>query len=73
MLEAPTNMAEVKSIVWKCNGSKAPDSDGYNFNFYKRWWNIVWEEVLEFVADFMLRGKLENGLNSTFITLIPKT
>jgi hypothetical protein len=28
----------VKQVVWDCDGSKAPNSDGYTFSFYKKVW-----------------------------------
>jgi len=35
-LERPSSMEEVKQVVWDCDGSKAPNSDGYTFSFYKK-------------------------------------
>jgi hypothetical protein len=29
-------MEEVKQVVWDFDGSKAPNSDGYTFSFYKK-------------------------------------
>jgi hypothetical protein len=35
-LERPSSMEEVKQVLWDFDGSKAPNSDGYTFSFYKK-------------------------------------
>ena len=37
-LESPFSLEEVKRVVWQCVGSKVPGSDGFNFNFMKKFW-----------------------------------
>ncbi|EOY08208.1 Uncharacterized protein TCM_022551 [Theobroma cacao] len=63
---------EVWQTVNNCDGRKAPGPDGYNMNFFKKQWRIVKGKVMEFVNHFFTMGKLEPGINNSFITLIPK-
>ncbi|XP_073263045.1 uncharacterized protein [Populus alba] len=71
-LERPPSMEEVKQAVWDCDGSKAPDPDGFTFCFYKKVWNIISSKVFMLVKSFFRTGKLPKGINSSFVTLIPK-
>lgn len=59
--------------VWDCGSHKAPGPDGFNFNFTKRSWDVVGEEIIEMVMEFHDKGQLPKGINSTHIMLIPKT
>ncbi|XP_022765899.1 uncharacterized protein LOC111310750 [Durio zibethinus] len=72
LLEAPFEMDELKEVIWEGESSKAPVPVGYNFNFYRKAWNFIREELMQFLANFHSNVKLEKGLNSSFITLIPK-
>ena len=71
-LEEVVSLEELKNAVWDCEGSKAPGPDGFNFNFFKKSWLLIKDELMGFVMDFMRKGKMERGLNNAFITLIPK-
>ena len=35
-LEVPFSIDEVKEAIWICESSKAPGSNGFNLNFYKK-------------------------------------
>ncbi|EOY19749.1 Uncharacterized protein TCM_045057 [Theobroma cacao] len=72
-LEALISMEELKFAIWSCDGSKAPGPDGFNLNFFKHYWSFIKSELFDFISDFMTRGKLDKGINSSFIALIPKT
>ena len=50
---------------------KTPSHDGFNFNFYKRFWNLLKNDILYWFQSF-LRDKLSNIINNSYITLIPK-
>jgi len=65
-------MEELKIAVWDCESYKCPGSDGVNFGFIKDFWLDMKEDLMHFVADIHRNGKLLRGINSTFITLIPK-
>lgn len=71
-LTKPFNIEEVKKAVWDCDGSKSPGPDGISFDFIKKFWDILKEDFMRFLSEFHRNGKLANGINSTFIALIPK-
>jgi len=63
---------EVKSAVWDYDGFKCPGSDGVNLGFIKDFWADLKEDLMHFLSDFHRNGKLLKGINSPFITFIPK-
>lgn len=63
---------EIKAAVWDCDGSKSPGPDGFNLEFFRPCWDIVKGDVMRVVREFHMHGKLARGVNSSFITLIPK-
>jgi len=65
-------MEELKIAVWDCDSYKCPRPDGVNFGFIKEFWLDMREKLMHYVSDFHRNGKLLKGINSTFITLIPK-
>ncbi|CAL5438187.1 unnamed protein product [Camellia sinensis] len=71
-LESDFSVAEIKSAVMDCDGNKAPGPDGFNLLCYQKFWKIMKGEVVQFVKEFQTNGKLVKGINSSFITLIPK-
>ncbi|XP_056698158.1 uncharacterized protein [Spinacia oleracea] len=72
-LLAPVTSEEVKYAMFSINGDKAPGPDGFGSYFFRENWNIVGEDVTKAVLDFFHTGKLLKEINSTTITLIPKT
>ncbi|XP_038704713.1 uncharacterized protein LOC120000656 [Tripterygium wilfordii] len=71
-MELPFSNDEIRKAVWSCEGNKAPGPDGFNFNFIKRAWDIIEDDVYGLVHKFYASGKLPQGVNSSFITLVPK-
>ena len=63
---------EIKQAVWCCDSSRAPDPDGYNFNFVKRCWNQIGEDFIDYVSSFFVTDCAPNGANITWVTLAPK-
>ncbi|GKV01045.1 hypothetical protein SLEP1_g13643 [Rubroshorea leprosula] len=63
---------EIDEAVWGCNGTKSPGPDGFNFNFIKKVWPVIKEDVYAFLAEFHENGKLVKGSNASFLVLIPK-
>lgn len=72
MLEAEFTEAEIKAVVKECDGNKAPGLDGFNMLCFQKFWKIMKGEVINFVKEFHKNGRLVKGINSSFITLIPK-
>ncbi|GLT87099.1 hypothetical protein SLE2022_051990 [Rubroshorea leprosula] len=71
-LERPFSIEEIEEGLRSCEGSKAPGPDGYNFSFLKFAWNSLKEDFMSFFKEFHRNGRLVSGLNSSFLTLIPK-
>lgn len=53
-------------------GDKAPGPDDFPIAFYKVYWEIVKDDMMQVLADFHDRGFLKKGSNVTFILLISK-
>ncbi|GJR37384.1 RNA-directed DNA polymerase, eukaryota [Tanacetum coccineum] len=71
-LECSTSYDEIKKAVWDCGTNKSPGPDGFTFEFYQKYWNILDQDIVAAVSEFFASGKFPLGCNSTFITLIPK-
>nr|XP_016464868.1 PREDICTED: uncharacterized protein LOC107787776 [Nicotiana tabacum] len=64
---------KVKDALWDIEGTKALGPNGYGSQFFKDSWNNVGEDANATVLEFFQSGKMLNALNSTVITLIPKS
>ncbi|XP_074305100.1 uncharacterized protein LOC141640037 [Silene latifolia] len=73
ILLAPVTKKEVKDALFHIPNDKAPGPDGYSSKFFKDSWDIVGEEVSEAIMDFFESGSLLGQINTTMVTLIPKT
>ena len=71
-LVKPFSVDEVKVTVWDCDSFKSPGSDDVNFGFIKEFWQILKDDITRLITEFHWNGKLARGINTTFITLIPK-
>ncbi|GJZ56133.1 RNA-directed DNA polymerase, eukaryota, partial [Tanacetum coccineum] len=71
-LERECTKEEIKVAVWDCGTDKTPGPDGFTFGFYRRYWNLIEGDVVRAVKWFFHHGRIPNGGNSSFITLIPK-
>nr|GFC63760.1 RNA-directed DNA polymerase, eukaryota [Tanacetum cinerariifolium] len=71
-LENDITNEEIKKAVWDCGSDKSPGPDGFTLEFFKKFWSIVGEDVINAVKEFFKSSKFPNGCNSSFITLIPK-
>ena len=58
--------------MWGCDGLKAPGPDGFNFNFIRKAWSLLKEDIMNAFHKFFQFGSLPGGANASFITLIPK-
>nr|GEU48147.1 RNA-directed DNA polymerase, eukaryota [Tanacetum cinerariifolium] len=62
-LECAVSNEEIKKAVWDCGSDKSPGPDGFTFEFFKKFWCIVGDDV---------SSSFPNGCNPLFIALIPK-
>ncbi|CAN0918507.1 LINE-1 retrotransposable element ORF2 protein [Linum grandiflorum] len=51
---------------------KSPGPNGYSAYFFKRFWTIVGDDVIDAVRSFFFSGKLPRWVNSVALALIPK-
>eukprot|EP00253_Pinus_taeda_P006842 PITA_06842 len=66
-------MEEVEEVVMNKKKGKAPGPDGFTVEFYQAVWHFMGQEILEAVEESRLKQKIWPGINSTFLTLIPKS
>ena len=52
--------------------TKSPGPDGMSPIFFQRYWDIVGLYVVDYVLKIIRTGVMPNGLNDTYICLIPK-
>ncbi|XP_028064362.1 uncharacterized protein LOC114267521 [Camellia sinensis] len=71
-LEARFTEEEVWAAVKSCDGNKAHGPDGFNLLCSQKCWKVLKFDVLRFFNEFHENGKLAGGVNSSFVTLIPK-
>ncbi|GJX19405.1 RNA-directed DNA polymerase, eukaryota [Tanacetum coccineum] len=71
-LDCDVSRDEIKAAVWSCGENKSPGPDGFSFEFFRKYWNIVGLDFCEAVEQYFESGHFPNGCNSSFIALIPK-
>nr|GFA97308.1 RNA-directed DNA polymerase, eukaryota [Tanacetum cinerariifolium] len=71
-LERTVTYEEVKRAIWDCGTNKSPGPDGFSFEFYRKYWTTIDDDVFQAVRDFFVNGHFPRGCHSSFITLIPK-
>ncbi|GJW98631.1 RNA-directed DNA polymerase, eukaryota [Tanacetum coccineum] len=71
-LESNVTYEEIKKAVWDCGTNKSPGPDGFTFDFIRRYWKIMDQDMVNVVRELFISGKFPPGCNSSFITLIPK-
>lgn len=55
-LIVPFSVEEIKRAVWEGGGDKSPGPDGYNFNFLKRFWDLMAGDLNMCLTIIMLVG-----------------
>lgn len=63
---------EIKDVVWRCGGDKAPSLGNFTFKFFKNMWDVMKYDVFHFMKHFEEFECIVCGCNSSFINLIPK-
>nr|GFA21203.1 RNA-directed DNA polymerase, eukaryota [Tanacetum cinerariifolium] len=51
-LEREVSNEEIRRAVWDCGIDKAPGTDGFTFGFYRRYWDIIGNDVVDAVKWF---------------------
>ncbi|GMY24870.1 putative mitochondrial protein [Fagus crenata] len=73
LLCAISNVNEIKQTLFSLGSDKSPGSDGMPALFYKHYWKVINQDLIEAVTSFFTRGHILTEINHTFITLIPKS
>ncbi|KAE8657297.1 Calcium-dependent protein kinase 3 [Hibiscus syriacus] len=71
-LEVELSEQEVWQVISSSDSAKAPGPDGFTMGFYKKYWENLKEQIMEFLSDFYQGKMWDHGVNHAFITLIPK-
>ena len=71
-LLAPYTREEVKKALFSIGDLKAPGPDGLHAIFYKRFWDMLGEELEDEVLAAVNSATVPEGWNATTIVLIPK-
>jgi hypothetical protein len=72
MLTRAFSLEEVKEAVWCSDGNKSPGPDGFNFKFLKVCWDIIKNDIMNFLNEFYETAILPKAYTASFLTLIPK-
>nr|GEU83829.1 RNA-directed DNA polymerase, eukaryota [Tanacetum cinerariifolium] len=48
---------EIKNAVWECGINKSPGLDGFTFEFFKKYWNIIGQDIVAAVSQFFASGE----------------
>nr|GEZ64989.1 hypothetical protein [Tanacetum cinerariifolium] len=51
-LERGVSRDEIKSAVWNCRDNKSPGPDGFNLEFFKKYWDVVGSDFCEAIEHF---------------------
>ncbi|KAL9687380.1 hypothetical protein QQ045_031781 [Rhodiola kirilowii] len=72
MLLRDISEEEIKEAMFSLGPLKAPSIDGFPALFYQRFWEKIKSSVVREVNVFWAEGRLNENINRTLITLIPK-
>ncbi|XP_062118853.1 uncharacterized protein LOC133832541 [Humulus lupulus] len=72
-LETEYIAQEVKEAIFSIPGLKAPGPDGFGSCFYQDNWDLGCSDVVSTVLSFLRSGRILKAINTTTITLIPKS
>jgi hypothetical protein len=64
---------EEREVIKGMDRDKAPGPDGFSMAFFQDCWEVVKADFMAVFEEFHARGKFVKSINSTFISLIPKT
>lgn len=72
LLDDGLSMNELYTAAMSLQNGKALGIDGLPVDFYKSFWSVVGEDLLEVIQDCLRTGLLPLGCRTAVITLLPK-
>ncbi|GJR36423.1 RNA-directed DNA polymerase, eukaryota, reverse transcriptase zinc-binding domain protein [Tanacetum coccineum] len=63
---------EIKQDLFQIDDNKAPGPDGFSTHFYKKYWDIIGEDICIAVKECFAIEKMLKEINFTNIALVPK-
>ncbi|KAA0058980.1 uncharacterized protein E6C27_scaffold98G001710 [Cucumis melo var. makuwa] len=69
---APFLEEEIKGVINSFDGKKAPSPDGFPISFFKSYWHLLKEDIMDIFKDFFEKGVINKNMNNTYIALIGK-
>ncbi|GKF04513.1 hypothetical protein Tco_0035181, partial [Tanacetum coccineum] len=72
-LKRTVSIEEIKRAVWDCGTDKSHGPGGFTFEFFRRYWKLLENDISVAIMKFFSSGTFPKGCNSSFIALIPKT
>ncbi|XP_056379319.1 hydrocephalus-inducing protein homolog [Hyla sarda] len=66
------SLGEVQEALRTCAGNSVPGSDGFSFDFYKRFHGSLLPCLLEIINESLERGAMTPSMSEAVIILIPK-
>ncbi|XP_026428349.1 uncharacterized protein LOC113324244 [Papaver somniferum] len=71
-MDAIPSLEEVRVAVFDLGADSALGPDGFTGSFYRQYWDIISRDLFNAIANCWSMRKIPNGINSSFIVLIPK-
>ncbi|GJX27849.1 RNA-directed DNA polymerase, eukaryota [Tanacetum coccineum] len=71
-LDGWVSREEIRKAVWDCGVNKSPGPNGFTFDFFCKFWDLIGTEFSEAIEWFLEYDVFPKGCNSSFIALIPK-
>lgn len=65
-------MAEINKAMKEIDPAKSPGPDGFNGFYIRNFWDYIKNDIFAFMNSFNDECILPQGINSSFIVLIPK-
>ncbi|VFQ98475.1 unnamed protein product [Cuscuta campestris] len=63
---------EIKTAIWQLNPNSSAGPDGYNGEFFIKFWDTIKEDIISATQEFFLGIPIPKAFGSTYIILIPK-
>ncbi|GJZ29097.1 hypothetical protein Tco_0573744 [Tanacetum coccineum] len=73
ILESNVTYEEIKKAVWDCGTNKSPGPDGFTFDFIRRYWKTMDQDVVNDVHEFFNSSKFLLDVTLLLLLLFPKS